>query len=104
MVAMTLLATLPSSGTSQRLQVYLVQGEDGGSKIELREQHHAEGIGWFDQRSLAMEPAQLKRLQAVLGMKAASWDDRSAPGDTIPFPRAIPGEANPFRAAVGDLA
>lgn len=70
MAARTVLATLPGSAQGQRLEVALVQGRDGRATIELCEQHHAAGIGWFGQRSLVLEPSQWRELQAVLGGKA----------------------------------
>ena len=46
----------------------------GGLLIDLREQHHAEGIGWFDQRRLELDPRQFQQLQAVLGLKSDALD------------------------------
>jgi len=101
MIARTALATLPGGAPQQRLQVELVQGRDGRLTIDLREQHFAEGIGWFDQRSISLEPRQVRQLQAVLGLKAAEvLDEPTEAPATIPFPG--PREADPRRAAVGD--
>jgi len=100
MKAQTVLATLPGSRPHQRLQVALAQGRDGSLVIDLREQHYADGIGWFDQRTLSLEPAQFKRLQAVLDLKAAAWDEIDEPPATIPFPGPVEVEAR--RSVVGD--
>ena len=54
MAARTHLATLPGSGPNERLEVALVQQRDGRLTIDLREQHYAAGIGWFDQKSLEL--------------------------------------------------
>jgi hypothetical protein len=95
------LATLPGSKPHQRLQVVLVAGRDGRLSIDLREQHYAEGIGWFDQRTLALDPRQFQRLQAVLNLKSAAWDEADdEPPATLPFPG--PADPAPRRAAVGD--
>jgi hypothetical protein len=104
MDAQIVLADLPGAGPHQRLRVALDQGDDGRLTIELCEQHYAEGIGWFDQRSLSLEPGQFKRLQAVLGMKAASWDvqDRDEPPATLPFPG--PNVSGPRRPALVERA
>jgi hypothetical protein len=88
----TVLATLGGKGPSQRLQVSLSQGEDGRLLIDLREQHHAEGIGWFDQRRLELDPRQFQQLQAVLALKsdalcAAILEEPA----TVPFPGPAPG-------------
>jgi hypothetical protein len=102
MAARTILATLPGSAPYQRLQVGLEQRSDGRLAIDLCEQHFAEGIGWFDQRTLSLDPRQFQQLQAVLGLKAAHLVEDAAAEvpATIPFPgpRTIP----PTRAAVGD--
>jgi len=97
----TVLATIAGSEPHQRLQVALVQGVDGRLVIDLRDQHYGEGIGWFDQRTLALDPRQFRQLQAVLGLKsstlAASEDE---PPATLPFPG--PSTPEPKRPAVGD--
>ncbi len=66
----TVLATLAGKGPSQRLQVSLSQGDDGRLLIDLREQHYADGIGWFDQRRLELDPRQFQQLQSVLALKS----------------------------------
>ena len=62
-----LLAVIPSSRENQRLTVVLVRGPDGSSQVSLRQQTWAETIGWFDQRSVELEPEQVRQLRAVLG-------------------------------------
>ncbi len=96
----TVLATLSGKGPSQRLEVSLSQGDDGRLLIDLREQHHAEGIGWFDQRRLELDPLQFQQLQAVLGLKSDLLDAaiREEPA-TVPFPGPAPKVA--CRKAVG---
>jgi hypothetical protein len=97
----TILTTLPGSSHGQRLEVALTPGRDGRLVIELREQHYAEGIGWFDQRALTLEPAQFKRLQAALALKTTgdAAVELDAPPMILPFPG--PPEVEPRRKAVG---
>jgi hypothetical protein len=95
----TVLATIGGRGPAQRLQISLVHAEDGGLLIDLREQHHAEGIGWFDQRRLELDPRQFQQLQAVLGLKSVYSAAREVPA-TIPFPGPA-CEVSP-RPAAGD--
>jgi hypothetical protein len=101
-VARTVLATLPGSAPYQRLQVALEQGEDGLT-ICLCEQHHAEGIGWFTQRSMQLEPRQWAQLQGVLGTtdaRQAFADDAEDAPATLPFPG--PNDPRRLRHAIGD--
>jgi hypothetical protein len=102
MDARTILTVLPGPGPHERLAVALVPARDGRLMIDLCQQHYAEGIGWFDQRTLSLEPAQFKRLQAALGLKAAAWDDSDSdePPATIAFPG--PSDRGVRRPAVGD--
>jgi hypothetical protein len=101
MAPSTVLAVLPGSAPYQRLQVGLSQGRDDRLSIDLREQHYAEGIGWFDQRTMTLEPRQFRQLQAVLGLKALDLaSDADEPPATLPFPG--PRTAEPRRPAVGD--
>lgn len=83
----TELATLNGPGVGQRLVVSLLQSADGGLLIDLREQNLADGIGWFDQRALQIEPRQFRQIQAALGLSdapalAAQEEYRA----TLPFP------------------
>ena len=100
MAGRTVLATLGGKGPSQRLEVSLSQGEDGRLLIDLREQHHAEGIGWFDQRRLELDPRQFQELQAVLGLKSKELEASILEEPmTVPFPGPAPKVA--CRKAVG---
>ena len=91
MTGRTVLATLGGRGPSQRLQVGLSQAGDGRLLIDLREQHHAEGIGWFDQRRLELDPRQFQQLQAVLALQSESISSASEEEPaTIPFPGPAP--------------
>ncbi len=94
MAGRTVLATLGGKRPWQRLEVGLSQGDDGRVLIDLREQHHAEGIGWFDQRRLELDPRQLQQLQALLALEPAvlggAFEDEPA---TVPFPGPAAREA-----------
>jgi len=100
MAARTILATLGGSAPHERLQVALVRRGDGRLAFDLRQQHHADGIGWYDQRGLELDPRQLRQLLNLLGERAACAE---CPADAapaiLPFPGPSPREA--WRPAVG---
>lgn len=76
-------------------------GRDGRLAIELRQQHFADGIGWFDQRSMQVDPAQLRQIQAVLGSgNLPVPDGLEEPRAIIPFPG--PSSSVPQRPAMGE--
>jgi hypothetical protein len=100
MAGRTVLATLGGRGPSQRLQVSLSQGDDGRLLIDLREQHHADGIGWFDQRRLEVDPRQFQEIQAVLALNSDSLAAAAAEVPvTVPFPGPSPKQSR--RPAAG---
>ena len=74
-----LLATLPGSSPDDRLLVVLVHTHAGMSRVVLRQQNWAEGIGWYDQKSVGLEPHQLRQLKAILGCRSFS-PERNNPG------------------------
>ena len=101
MYGRTVLAPLAGSSPIQRVQVTLAQHKDGRLAIELRDQHYAEGIGWFDQRALDLDPRQFRQLQAVLGSRTSVLAlAEEKPCATISFPG--PATRRPMRPAVGD--
>lgn len=101
MAARTHLATIAGTAPGQRLEVSLVAGREGRIAVELRQQHFADGIGWFDQRSLELDPRQLRQLQALLGPDAPALTARgNEPRSILPFPG--PRDSGPPRSAVGE--
>ena len=101
MVSRTVLATIAGSAPYQRLLVALIQRREGRVAIDLCEQHYADGIGWFDLRTLAIDPGQFKQLAALLNLKATQFEEAEAADPAIiPFPGPMTPEVH--RLAVGD--
>jgi hypothetical protein len=63
----TVLSILPGADDNHRLVVLLRLGTSGSSWIELRQQSWGEGLGWFTQSTLPLEPHQVAALRGVLG-------------------------------------
>jgi hypothetical protein len=68
----TILTTLPAASDKDRLLLVLVHHPVEGSRIELRQQSFGEGIGWFTQSTVVLEPEQVSQLRNALGMTATS--------------------------------
>jgi len=66
------LSTLPGTSERERMVVVLIQAPGTGSFVELRQQSFGDGIGWFTQSSVSMEPHQVAELRSVLGTSGAS--------------------------------
>lgn len=59
-------------GTSDAERTLLVHRQlDGCSLIELRQQSWGEGVGWFTQSSVQLEPQQVSQLRLALGVPQA---------------------------------
>ena len=62
----TTLGFIDGSADDQRLELTLVQHQAGQVELVMSEQHFAEGIGWFTQRSLNLDPNQVSQLKRML--------------------------------------
>src|SRR5687767_13203273 len=62
----TILSTISGTSESERLLLVLSTAPDH-SRIELRQQSFGEGIGWFTQSTITLEPSQVAELRAALG-------------------------------------
>ena len=67
----TILAKLPGASDDERMVVLLRHTPAEGSQIELCQQTWGEGVGWFNQTSVQLQPHQVAQLRAVLGTGAA---------------------------------
>jgi len=67
-----LLSTLPSSHAGERVVVVLCQAADQPTRLELRQQSWGEGVGWFTQSTVPLDPAQVAQLRATLGSQIPS--------------------------------
>jgi hypothetical protein len=66
----TILSAIPALSDKERLVVVLVQ-RDGDSRLELRQQSYGEGVGWFTQSTVQLEPGQVAQLKNSLGHATA---------------------------------
>jgi len=62
----TTLGWIDGSAADERLEINLVQNASGALELVMSEQHFAEGIGWFAQRSLSLDPYQVAQLKSLL--------------------------------------
>ena len=93
----TTLALLPAHNPRERLVVVLCH-HPGGSRVELRQQSWGEGIGWFTQHGIRLEPGQVAQLRQVLGTTGHRPDPPPkacalGPRDLLPWPGGIPADS-----------
>ena len=60
------LATIPGENDGEQLVVTLLE-KGPCSKVALRQQGWADGIGWYDLKTLELDLDQLRQLRSVLG-------------------------------------
>lgn len=60
------LSTIAGATDKDRLAVVLCN-RSGESCLELRQQSFGDGIGWFTQSTVALEPSQVAELRTALG-------------------------------------
>jgi hypothetical protein len=63
----TLLATLPGESDRERVMVVMVVTASG-SQVEIRQQSWGDGLGWFTQSTVQLEPEQIGGLRQALGL------------------------------------
>ena len=66
----TIVTTIPAAVENERLLVVLVQCAEHGSRMELRQQSFSNGLGWFTQSTVQLEPGQVAALRNSLGSTA----------------------------------
>ena len=78
----TVMAMIPGTQAEERLMLVLIQGTQRSSRLELRQQSWGEGVGWFTQSTIEVQPAQVAGLRNALGTGtvAAGTPTTGAPG------------------------
>jgi hypothetical protein len=90
----TLLATLPGESDRERVLVVMVVTAEG-SRVEIRNQSWGDGLGWFTQGSVQLEPQQVAGLRQALGIGGSFGKVR-----TSAFPAAEPRRPGGFTPRV----
>ena len=89
----TTLTSLPAAVENERILVVLVQNPGEGSHVEMRQQSFGEGIGWFTQSTIRMEPGQVAALKSALGR--TSTGPTSSPRLPREFSKVAPAAWQP---------
>ena len=88
----TVLAEVPGKTRNEQLLVCLAGPAGETWKIELHQQRWAEGIGWYDQKVISLEPSQWRSLQQLLASPVrVVVADAAEPPATVPFRRRQQG-------------
>jgi hypothetical protein len=63
----TVYSVIEGEVPEERLLLVLVQQSGGRSSIELRQQSWSEGVQWYTQSSICLDPQQVAGLRSALG-------------------------------------
>lgn len=63
----TVVATLPSTSDHERIELVLCHQPGQAARLQLRQQSWGDGVGWFTQSSIELEPEQVAGLKLALG-------------------------------------
>ena len=90
----TTLATLAGSSETERVVLVLVAKTEG-SVVELRQQSWGEGVGWFTQNNVQLEPQQIAELKQTLGQASHATLRRASRKHTLGgfIPRVVRTES-----------
>jgi hypothetical protein len=83
-----ILTTISGTNRASCLEVAFCTDSLGGRKLELRRLSWGEGVGWYCQQTLRLDPSESEELLWALKGNRYRWRDRPASGGgkVIPFP------------------
>jgi hypothetical protein len=83
-----ILTTIIGANKTSRLEVALGQDAQGGRMIELRRLSWGDGVGWYCQQTLRLDPREAENLSWTLRGSHRQWRDQVSghQGKIIAFP------------------
>jgi hypothetical protein len=88
------LAVLEGSLENERTLLVHCRAKNDSSLIELRQQSWGDGVGWFTQSSVQLEPDQVSQLRLALGTpKAKSTRERIVSNNGHFVPRLVTADS-----------
>jgi hypothetical protein len=90
------LTTIVGANKTSRLEVALGTDAHDGRTMELRRLLWGDGVGWYCQQTLRLDPREAENLLWALRSSQHQWRDRSATGQgkVIPLPLARMNQEN----------
>jgi hypothetical protein len=78
------LARLEGENVEEKIEV--IAREDNPPFLEIRSLRWGRGIGWYVQKTIPLDPTQVKMLTHVLRRSAIMSGTKNSKGNVIPFP------------------
>ena len=80
------LAQLDGENTKEKIDLVLRHTEEGSMALEVRSLRWGQGVGWYTQKTIVLDPGQVKRLASLLRRAALTGQTRTGGGKILTFP------------------
>jgi hypothetical protein len=78
------LARLEGENVEEKIEIIAL--EEASPRLEIRSLRWGRGIGWYVQKTIMLDPTQVKMLTHVLRRSAVMSATKNSKGNVIPFP------------------
>jgi len=88
----SVIGILEGRNESEKVEVHLVQRGSAEERLDLRLLSWGEGIGWYPQKTIALNSGEIDALQTILKRAKAliqtnNRENSKSLGELVPFPR-----------------
>jgi hypothetical protein len=81
------LARLEGENVEEKIEI--IAQEESSPLLEIRSLRWGRGIGWYVQKTITLDPVQVKVLTHVLRRSAVVSAKKTGKGNVIPFPASV---------------
>jgi len=80
------LAQLDGENAKEKIELVLRHTEEDSTALEVLSLRWGQGIGWYTQKTIALDPSQVRRLASLLRRAALRGQSRTGGGKILTFP------------------
>ena len=80
------LAQLDGENAKEKIELVLRHMEEGSTALEVRSLSWGQGIGWYTQKTIVLDPGQVRRLASLLRRTALTSQTRTGGRKILTFP------------------
>ena len=80
------LAQLDGESTKEKIELVLRHTGERGPGLEVRSLRWGQGIGWYTQKTIVLDPGQVRRLASLLRRTALTRHTRTGGRKILTFP------------------
>jgi len=80
------LAQLDGENAMEKIELVLRETEEGSTALEVRSQRWGQGVGWYTQKTIVLDPIQVRRLGSLLRRAALTGQTPRRGRKILSFP------------------